>query len=78
MTKSRKTKGAIHIDTKLALIKMDDGEELPMDFSRAKNPVGEMWKVVAMVNNMESYDMGKYRTHQVKEQGMLYITKICH
>lgn len=67
-----------HVDTKLALIKMDDGEEFPMDFSKEKDPLDEMWKTVAMVNNMETCDMGTYRTHQSKKEGMLYITKVCH
>lgn len=67
-----------YIDLKLDLVKMDDGEELKLDFSKSKDINGEMWRVISVVNNMESYDCGKYTTHQDKKNMALYINKVRH
>jgi hypothetical protein len=38
----------------------------------------DMWKVISVVNNMDSYDCGKYTTHQDRKNKALYINKVRH
>lgn len=67
-----------HIDTKLKLVMMDDGEWTQFNFSEYKNPLDEMWCVISVVNNMESNDMGRYTTEQDRKNNILHVGKICH
>ncbi len=67
-----------HIDLKLTLVKMDDGEEHRIDLSGSKNLKKDMWSHICIVNNMDSYDCGKYTTHQAKKEKALYVRKVRH
>lgn len=67
-----------YIDLKLKLVNMDDGEEHKIDLSGSKDMEKEMWALICVVNNMDSYDCGKYTTHQDKKGKALYIRKVRH
>jgi hypothetical protein len=67
-----------HIDLKLELVNMEDGEEKRIGFSKSKDMNGEMWRIISVVNNMDSYDCGKYTTHQDRKNKALYINKARH
>ena len=67
-----------HIDLKLALVKLDDGEEHRIDLSKAKDFEKEAWAHICIINNMDGYDCGKYTTHKANGEKALYVRKVRH